>query len=148
MVKNVPHALSKPPSVCSTEIAREYTEKAGNDVRFNEVAHVAPLIWVERQNVSTTCCLACTVLSWGQDPQLSTDAGPRCTWPFAQPWHVPGPSATLKVPAGQSSQFCDPEVTLYLPGSQALHGPPSGPLYPALQLHTALPRSAKLFSGH
>jgi hypothetical protein len=37
------------------------------------------------------------------------------------------------VPAAQSVHAALPVAVLYLPATQAVHGPPSGPVYPALQ---------------
>jgi hypothetical protein len=37
------------------------------------------------------------------------------------------------VPAAQSVHAALPIVVLYFPGTQAVHGPPSGPVNPALQ---------------
>ena len=42
------------------------------------------------------------------------------------------------VPEGQLEQEAEPEELLYLPAVQLVHGPPSGPLEPALHLHALL----------
>ena len=39
------------------------------------------------------------------------------------------------MPAAQSSHAADPVTVLYFPVVQKVHGPPSGPAQPALQVH-------------
>ena len=39
------------------------------------------------------------------------------------------------VPAAQSTHAADPVAVLYFPVAQKVHGPPSGPVHPALQVH-------------
>ena len=41
------------------------------------------------------------------------------------------------LPVSQSSQLPAPTNPLYLPGTQAVQGPPSGPVYPTLQVQLA-----------
>ena len=41
-----------------------------------------------------------------------------------------------------------PFVALYLPGSQATHGPPSGPVYPTLHGQRLVPATESAFGGH
>ena len=52
---------------------------------------------------------------------------------------------------GQLEQEAEPEALLYVPAVQLVHGPPSGPLEPALHLHAlllALPEGELALSGH
>ena len=39
------------------------------------------------------------------------------------------------MPAAQSTHAADPVTVLYFPVAQKVHGPPSGPVHPALQVH-------------
>jgi hypothetical protein len=55
----------------------------------------------------------------GQEPQYSD--------PIA-------PTAVPRYPALQSVHAADPVVTLCFPATHAVHGPPSGPVYPWLQM--------------
>lgn len=41
------------------------------------------------------------------------------------------------VPATHKVHAYDPDAGLYVPSSHAVHGPPSGPEYPALHRHSA-----------
>ena len=47
------------------------------------------------------------------------------------------PSAEMES-LGQLEQEAEPEELLYVPAVQLVHGPPSGPLEPALHLHALL----------
>jgi hypothetical protein len=51
--------------------------------------------------------------------------------------HRTAPLAAEYVPAPQSVHAADPVVTLYFPATHAAHGPPSGPVDPALQVQFA-----------
>jgi len=42
-------------------------------------------------------------------------------------------------PAPQSIQLLLPALVLYFPATQAVHGPPFAPVYPALHKHVELP---------
>ena len=44
------------------------------------------------------------------------------------------PSVTEKVPAWQLKHAASPDAILYLPATHAVHDPPSGPIYPGLQV--------------
>ena len=46
--------------------------------------------------------------------------------------------STGLLPDGQLEQEAEPEKLLYLPTVQLVHGPPSGPLEPALHVHALL----------
>ena len=48
--------------------------------------------------------------------------------------HRTAPVAAEYVPAPQSVHASDPVDTLYFPASHAVHGPPTGPVDPALQV--------------
>jgi hypothetical protein len=48
------------------------------------------------------------------------------------------PTAVEYVPAAQSEQVAVPVNALYFPSSHGVHGPPSGPQYPALQVQVEL----------
>jgi hypothetical protein len=48
---------------------------------------------------------------------------------------VEAPTAAEYVPAPQSVQVAVPVNVLYFPATHAVHGPPSGPENPALQVH-------------
>ena len=50
--------------------------------------------------------------------------------------------------AGHAAQLSNPAVTLYVPASHALHAPPSVPVNPAAQRHSALPDKDSAFAGH
>ena len=57
-----------------------------------------------------------------------------------QPKHVDdvlAPAVTEYVPEEQSEQAAEPLTALYLPATQAVHGPPFAPVYPTLQAHAA-----------
>jgi hypothetical protein len=60
------------------------------------------------------------------------------------------PTAVEYVPAVQLLQRAEPVDALYLPASHAVHGPPSGPVDPALQMQlvkAALPAGELEFDG-
>jgi hypothetical protein len=60
------------------------------------------------------------------------------------------PIAVEYVPAAQSEQVAAPLNTLYFPAAHAVHGPPSGPVDPALQVQSveaALPAGELEFDG-
>lgn len=48
---------------------------------------------------------------------------------------APTPSAALYVPTRQALQGPLPAPNLYFPAGHPVHVPPSGPVYPALQVH-------------
>ena len=48
------------------------------------------------------------------------------------------PVSALYLPCGHMEQCADPVTSLYLPPAQAVHGSPSGPVYPRLQMHLRL----------
>jgi hypothetical protein len=52
------------------------------------------------------------------------------------------------LPDPQLVQAPEPILILNLPASHAVHGPPLGPVKPALQIQAALPAGASEFSGH
>ena len=55
--------------------------------------------------------------------------------------HVPLLVALTEVelfPASHKVQGSDPLAGLYLPATQAVHGPPSGPVYPGLQVQSVI----------
>jgi hypothetical protein len=59
------------------------------------------------------------------------------------------PSSELEF-VGQSMQLAEPVIAVYLPASHAVHGPPSGPVDPALQMQlvtTALPSGELEYTG-
>jgi hypothetical protein len=63
-----------------------------------------------------------------------------------QPRHIPevavAPTLAEYLPAAQSEQVAFPVNALYFPATHTAHGPPSGPVYPALQVQlvcTVLP---------
>jgi hypothetical protein len=61
------------------------------------------------------------------------------------------PTAVEYVPAPQSVQAADPVDVLYFPATHAAHGPPFGPVDPALQVQlvkAALPAGEVEFDGH
>lgn len=49
---------------------------------------------------------------------------------------VVAPAVAEYMPAAQSSHTALPVVVLYLPATHVVHGPPSGPEKPLLQVHT------------
>ena len=51
--------------------------------------------------------------------------------------HAVPPDTFKYVPASHTKQSDDPFTALYLPGSQAMHSPPSGPVYPGIHTHDA-----------
>ena len=60
------------------------------------------------------------------------------------------PTVAEYAPAPQSVHTADPFVTLYFPATHAVHAPPSGPEYPALQVQlakTELPAGDMEFVG-
>ena len=60
------------------------------------------------------------------------------------------PTTSELLEAGQSVQSAEPVNILYLPVAHAVQGPPSGPLYPALQRHdvmSGLPTADMLLAG-
>jgi hypothetical protein len=64
--------------------------------------------------------------------------------------HRTAPVAAEYVPAPQSVHTDDPVVPLYFPATHAVHGPPSGPIDPALQVQfvkAALPVGELEFDG-
>ena len=81
------------------------------------------------------------------DPEkLSEFAGQR-----TQVCSLVAPTSAEYVPALHNAQAPLPVATLYLPASQSEHGPPFGPVLPALQVHTvmAVPAvGASEFAGH
>ena len=44
------------------------------------------------------------------------------------------PAVLVILPAGQWEQAADPGETLYIPATHCVHGPPSAPVLPALQV--------------
>ena len=68
--------------------------------------------------------------------------------------HVLSPVAATTaeyVPPAHSTHTPDPFTALCLPAPQASHGPPSGPVYPALHRHICLLvlwAGDMVFSGH
>jgi hypothetical protein len=52
------------------------------------------------------------------------------------------------LPASHSAQAAEPGELLYLPAPHASHAPPSGPVYPALHWHLALPAALPEKAGH
>eukprot|EP00961_Rhodomonas_salina_P275891 3726950-Rhodomonas_salina.1 len=52
--------------------------------------------------------------------------------------HTPGPAASFFVPGGHARQERDPDWGVYFPASQTWQGPPSGPVYPSLQVQSAI----------
>jgi hypothetical protein len=61
------------------------------------------------------------------------------------------PSVVEYFPALQSMHMADPSITLYFPETQCVHGPPSGPDDPLLQVQffkTELFRGESAFVGH
>ena len=63
---------------------------------------------------------------------------------------VEAPTAVEYVPAPQSVQTADPVDVLYLPATHAAHGPPFGPVDPALQVQfvkAELPAGELEFDG-
>lgn len=74
----------------------------------------------------------------GHKAQLEEDEEvPLWYDPAGHTRHSTAPAWVLNVPSGHAAQRCDPDSGLYLPASQAVHAPPSGPLYPALQVQCA-----------
>jgi hypothetical protein len=70
--------------------------------------------------------------------------------PFPQTIHSDAPRALEYVPDPQLLHRADPFDTLNLPGTHAVHMPPSGPEEPALQVHlvkAALPAGVLEFDG-
>jgi hypothetical protein len=51
-----------------------------------------------------------------------------------QAMHAEAPTAVEYVPSPQAVQLADPVDVLYLPATHAAHGPPFGPIAPALQV--------------
>jgi hypothetical protein len=68
--------------------------------------------------------------------------------------HVPAllaPATFEYVPARQRVQLLGPATVLYFPASHAVHTPPLGPVYPALQAQFVcdpLDAAANEFAGH
>lgn len=58
------------------------------------------------------------------------------------------PRSVEKVSAPHKVQASDPALVLYVPAAHGLHGPKLLPVYPAVQLHVALPSSLVVFCGH
>ena len=58
------------------------------------------------------------------------------------------PTVVKNLPDPQLVQASEPILILNLPASHAVHGPPLGPVKPALQIQAALPAGASEFSGH
>jgi hypothetical protein len=58
------------------------------------------------------------------------------------------PTSGSKLLAGHVVQAAVPFVSLYLPGAQATHGPPSGPVYPTLHGQSLVPGTESVFAGH
>jgi hypothetical protein len=81
------------------------------------------------------------------DPGELAEFAGQCTHVFA----LVAPTSAEYVPALHNAQAPLPVATLYLPASQSEHGPPFGPVLPALQVHTvmAVPAvGASEFAGH
>jgi hypothetical protein len=52
------------------------------------------------------------------------------------------------LPISQVLHAADPCIILYLPDSHVMHGPPSDPEWPALQMHIELPATETADGGH
>ena len=70
---------------------------------------------------------------------------------FTQVFALVAPTSAEYVPALHNAQAPLPVATLYLPASQSEHGPPFGPVLPALHMHAVwavLAVGASEFAGH
>jgi hypothetical protein len=59
-------------------------------------------------------------------------------FPATHPGQVVAPTAIECVPASQSEQLAFPFNVLYMPATHTVHGPPFGPVHPALQVQFVL----------
>ena len=58
------------------------------------------------------------------------------------------PDNKVLLPAGQAVHGADPATALYVPASQTLHGPPSGPVLPRLHAQMMLPGIEDEYAPH
>ena len=82
-------------------------------------------------------------------PQLATLALPSGDVESGgHSWQEAAPCWAAKVPSRHQTHAPGPDPFLNFPAAQGTQGPPSGPVYPALQKHDELPGRELIFPKH